>query len=510
MVCALTLIGTCYDVTLRYKVLRGTDEERSDSNTVTLSTLKPDRKVDREVTISKLWTVKTHNGSLDVRNSDTTPKPWSEALLSFSLLVNISKLCSLDVGTDTLAPIHGLRFYSMLWVILAHTCLITNEISENKTFRNMVEEDFFYQTIGNSIYSVDTFFFISGCLVTFLYYRTIANKRIREKRMTKGCHGQVLQFFGMMFYRYFRLTPIYLLVIGLVQVLMKWYHDHSMIELPTALDYEACEKFWWRNALYINTYFSTVERCISWSWYLANDTQFYTVGTIILIIGANFLPAAALIVAFFLIASWVTTAIITLHTGHVPSIQEPFAHYESLYDKPWARIGPYLIGMVTGWYLFKINCQANIKKVVVVLGWSLCLIIMTSIVYGLHETTFGPALSVLYTTLSNSAWAICLAWILIACLTGHGGVVNCILSWKYVYPISRLTYCAYLVHPMLIRIIILQGERSWHLSRSFLATLYFGNVMMSYAVSLFLSLLFEAPVVSLLRILHPLREWKQL
>lgn len=100
----------------------------------------------------------------------------------------------------------------------------------------------------------------SGCLVTFLYYRTIANKRIREKRITKGCHGQVLQFFGMILYRYFRLTPVYLLVIGLVQVSMKWYHDHSMIELPTALDYEACEKFWWRNALYINTYFSTVDR----------------------------------------------------------------------------------------------------------------------------------------------------------------------------------------------------------------------------------------------------------
>lgn len=100
----------------------------------------------------------------------------------------------------------------------------------------------------------------SGCLVTFLYYRTMANKRIREKRVTKGCRGQILQFTAMMWYRYFRLTPIYLLVIGLVQVSMKWYHEHSMIELPTALDYETCQKFWWRNALYINTYFNTAER----------------------------------------------------------------------------------------------------------------------------------------------------------------------------------------------------------------------------------------------------------
>lgn len=45
------------------------------------------------------------------------------------------------------------------------------------------------------------------------------------------------------------------------------------------------------------------------------------------------------------------------------SIENPFAHYESLYDKPWTRIGPYLIGMATGWYLFKIKCKLRLNKV---------------------------------------------------------------------------------------------------------------------------------------------------
>ncbi|XP_014468574.1 PREDICTED: nose resistant to fluoxetine protein 6-like [Dinoponera quadriceps] len=445
--------------------------------------------------------------SEDVQNSNTTPKLWSETLMSFSLLVNISKIFSLHVGTDTLAPIHGLRFYSMLWVILGHVCLNTNEVSENKTFRNVAEGKFLYQIIGNSIYSVDTFFFMSGCLVTFLYYRTIKNKKMQEKRVIKGCQGQVLQFLGMISYRYFRLTPVYLLMIGLVQVSMKWCHDHSMIELPAALDYKNCEKFWWRNALYINVYFDVPDRCMSWSWYLANDTQFYILGSIILIIGANFLPLATLIVTFFLIASWVTTALITLHIRHVPSIQDPMARFDILYDKPWTRIGPYLIGMATGWYLFRVNCKTNMKKAVVVFGWSLCLTIMICLVFGLRKNTFGPVLSAMYTSLSHSAWAICLAWILIACVTGHGGAANYILSWKYIYPFSRLTYCAYLVHTWLIRFLILLGGRSLHLSYSFLTVLFFGYAVMSYVISLFLSLLFEAPMVSLLRITHPFRKW---
>lgn len=123
------------------------------------------------------------------------------------------------------------------------------------------EEDFLYQTISNGTYAVDTFFFISGCLVAFLYFRTMSKRRLNEKKITQGFGGKILQFLGMMFYRYFRLTPIYLLVIGLIQITMKWHHDHSMIELPT-LDYKNCEKFWWRNALYINTYFDKDERVI--------------------------------------------------------------------------------------------------------------------------------------------------------------------------------------------------------------------------------------------------------
>lgn len=45
------------------------------------------------------------------------------------------------------------------------------------------------------------------------------------------------------------------------------------------------------------------------------------------------------------------------------SIEEPFARYEELYDKPWVRIGPYLIGMCVGWILFKTKCIIHFSKV---------------------------------------------------------------------------------------------------------------------------------------------------
>ncbi|XP_026669929.1 nose resistant to fluoxetine protein 6 isoform X2 [Ceratina calcarata] len=508
IVTVLVILGTLYDVSLRYRILQTEQTSSSMDNTTELKILNHAETADGKITMKKIWSVREHNGSSDVHNSNSAPRPFSEALLSFSLLLNLSKVFSLDVGADTLAPIHGLRFLSMLWIILVHTCLTVNVVSEIKTFKSKAENNFLYQTISNSTYSVDTFFFMSGCLVSFLYFRTITRDGMKKKKIIRGACGEVLQFLGMVWYRYFRLTPVYLLVIGLIEVTSSWYYDHTMLDLY-ALDYQNCRKFWWRNALYINTYFAMDERCIVWSWYLANDTLFYIIGTIILIVGARFLSTAAIITLCLLIGSWTTTVAVSLKLEHVVSVQDPFARYESLYDKPWSRIGPYLLGMMAGWYLYKTDCEMKISKTVASVLWLFSFVAMLSIVYGVYGNTFSPFVSALYTALSHSGWAVSIGWILIACVTGHGRLINKILSWPGLYPLSRLSYCAYLVHPAIIRAVVLHGESSIHLTRGLMAILFLGFTVATYAASLIISLLFEAPVVSLLRIVHPLRKWKK-
>ncbi|XP_076285972.1 nose resistant to fluoxetine protein 6-like [Lasioglossum baleicum] len=502
-------LGTFYDVSMRYRVLRSRRSVRDTENTMTaMKTMQTDRNIDNEITIAKLLSVKEHNGASDVRAKKTAPKPLSEALLSFSLLLNLSKLCSLNVGDDTLAPIHGLRFISMMWIILGHTCLTVIVVSEARSFRSNAERDFFYQTVSNTNYAVDTFFFMSGCLVSFLYLRTITKTAMQKMKLLRNSCGTFLQFLGMVSYRYVRLTPPYLVVIGLVQVSSSWYYSHTMLDVFT-VDYKNCRRFWWRNILYVNTYFDIDERCMMWTWYLANDTLFFIVGAVILIIGVRLLPAAAILTTIILIVSWIVTGTIAWHTEHVPSIADPFAHYDSLYDKPWVRVGPYLLGMVAGWYLYKSNCSLKMPKMVAFACWVLSFFVMLSIVYGLHGSSYGPFMSVAYTALSHSAWAAAVGWVLIACVTGHGGVVNKILSWKLLYPLSRLSYCVYLVHCILIRVVIVNGESSLHLTQGLMAILFLGFAVASYAVALPMSLLFEAPVVSLLRIVHPLRSWNK-
>jgi hypothetical protein len=45
------------------------------------------------------------------------------------------------------------------------------------------------------------------------------------------------------------------------------------------------------------------------------------------------------------------------------SIEEPLGLFDEIYDKPWTRLGPYVVGMCAGWVLCKTNCTIKMHKV---------------------------------------------------------------------------------------------------------------------------------------------------
>ncbi len=58
--------------------------------------------------------------------------------------------------------------------------------------------------------------------------------------------------------------------------------------------------------------------------------------------------------------------------------------------------------------------------------------------------------SILYAATHRTIWSMSWSYMLFACATGHGGLINQILSWKALVPLSRLSFQAYLVHIVLI------------------------------------------------------------
>lgn len=96
-------------------------------------------------------------------------------------------------------------------------------------------------------------------------------------------------------------------------------------------------------------------------------------------------------------------------------------------------------------------------------GWTLSAGCLLYLLYGLYDTELTKISAAAYSSLSHSAWALSLAWIIIACSTGYGGWINVFLSATWFYPFSRLTYCAYLVHPIVIRMYALNSDSPIHM-----------------------------------------------
>lgn len=239
------------------------------SSTTTYDLTKDPPKAEISLDISRR-TVSTSNNSdenltiaeLSQSEDEDELSVWQELLLSFSVVTNLKAICDSGVGSDTISSLHGLRAFSMAWVILGHTCIIVFKYADNMELRKVVEKEFTFQAITNGPFSVDTFFVISGFLVSFIYFRTNAKGKL--DRLSKNVNeftAGANHFFGLIAYRFVRLTAPYMFVLGCVGVIMKYYEQYSIFEPPT-LDHENCSAYWWRNLLYINTLFPVNEMVI--------------------------------------------------------------------------------------------------------------------------------------------------------------------------------------------------------------------------------------------------------
>ena len=131
------------------------------------------------------------------------------------------------------------------------------------------------------------------------------------------------------------------------------------------------------------------------------------------------------------IASWIS---IVFMIDHRPPGATDF---DMLYDKPWIRISPYLIGLASGVLIVKLDKVPLVKTlrncICALLGWLTAAALALSVVYGVyHANLTGPGLATplgkLNTALARSAWSLSLAWVTLACIRGWGGPVDWVLS----------------------------------------------------------------------------------
>ncbi|CAK5090992.1 unnamed protein product [Meloidogyne enterolobii] len=106
-----------------------------------------------------------------------------------------------------------------------------------------------------------------------------------------------------------------------------------------------------------------------------------------------------------------------------------------------------------------------------VLGWSISAILGFYSIFGLYEYTRTGDISLWYSltyaAIGRLSFAIALGWIAFACETNHGQTMNAILGHKMFIPLSKITFCAYLLHPILLQLYYFSRPSAFHFTHSF-------------------------------------------
>ncbi|CAC5425124.1 unnamed protein product [Mytilus coruscus] len=271
--------------------------------------------------------------------------------------------------------------------------------------------------------------------------------------------------------RQLMLTPPYMLVM-MVYIALFPYLGSGPIWKKNGLENNYCKDTWWYNLLYIQNFRPITDQCFAWAWYLANDMQFYVISPILL------LPL------YF---------------------KNAMDYFNNYYIKPYTRMGPYLVGIYTGYILYKIKCTFKINKFVNLLLWGVFTAVACSVLYGVYDNYNGKPFSTevasLYNAVHKTAWGAAVCWVIFACATGNGGFINTILSWKGFVPLSRLTYSAYLIHPVVIQYYVYTRRQMVYVDDHQIIYDFLGNLGLSYAAAFIVSLAFESPMMGLEKVI---------
>ncbi|PIC21402.1 hypothetical protein B9Z55_026245 [Caenorhabditis nigoni] len=439
--------------------------------------------------------------------SDKEKNMLFKILLAFSFWTNAELILSVkEQKPGFIKSLDCIRLFSMTWVVTGHSYLyiiLSNTLSPIINF----PKHFWNHLILNAFLSVDTFFVLSGIVVAYLFFKTKPSKKMITNPVT-----------WVMFYvhRYLRLTPPVMLFIGFFTVYAPYLQGTFSASAFNDLVAEsnACKKSWWQNLLYINNFGDTSNNnnntCYGPTWYLAADTQLYIASPIFLIaLYFSFAAGTALLVAGCVGSIIATYILFNVYDMASDSYGNGDAthFFGVIYSKPWIRCPPYLVGIFTGYLLAHYgHRKIRLNWGLALGGWAIAFAIAGFCIFGNYDYDKGSHWSVFarasFYNFHRLGWAIFLSWVISANHMGWGGPINNFMSHPIWQPFGRLSYCAYIVHWMVLFYYHnISGTLHFYSTWEVFTHVTLPATFMAYVLAFFWSCLFEISTLKLEKML---------
>ncbi|XP_048360293.1 O-acyltransferase like protein-like [Sphaerodactylus townsendi] len=459
-------------------------------------------------TVSEVWRkAKRDPSALSSANYGSTASSEQDegtvdwVLKCFSLQKNFPAVWRTKPPREVSSALNGIRALSLLWIISGHTSQMTawqnldNVLEwEEKVLKNPI---YIYSQGGPFYLGVDTFFLISGLLSS----RSLLNTLRRSETEITFC--VTLQYLCN---RLFRLQPLHMYSVCLLAGLYSVIPWGALWE-PSKLQVDNCRSVWWANLLLINNLIPGTESCNGWTWYLANDFQFYLTTPLLVFFHTRSKRLLMASGTFLFLATFTITALLSsfyrLPIANPRDLRKmsTVMYFAEYYSKPYCRYGPFLVGILLGLFTYQQQKPILRTKAQASLGW-LCAMLSMLMVVALAYTLEGPLDSyspsiAIYQAVHRTIWAAAVGWIIFACEEGFGGFIAWLLSWDIWAVVAKVSYACYLVHPMLILMYNGFQETLIHYSDINMFYLFLGHCLMTFVIGLALTVMVEMPLQGL-------------
>ncbi|XP_077536503.1 nose resistant to fluoxetine protein 6-like [Haemaphysalis longicornis] len=415
-------------------------------------------------------------------------------LTSFSVAANSKMLVSVttDKQSDAykLRFLHGMRFFSIGWVVLGHSYSTFN-------FANMARlvnalhygDNITFCFIMAGLLSVDTFLFLAGFLLTY--------NLLRER--SSGLASSVVAVIR----RYIRGTiPIFFCI-------MWTYLAPLMFKGPTTptlydFFYHEVRTQYWALLLQIRNFTENLHiGMYGHLWYMSTDFQLFVITVIVLQlfrkrVSTTIIVFGVLSLIACSISAWQVSN--TIYTPFILPMADNFTvmtgTLNKFYTHPSYHGVAFFFGAMTQLFLFKYP-SIKISKLLQLGLWLIsaaCGLTAVLIMYDWNRGEHPPEWAKLSFAFSDRLlWSVWLAWLTFACSTGRGGYICTWLSWSAFVPLSRLSFGVYLLHVPYYYIRLNITRERIFFSHYSMVTQYFGALVASYLLSYILFVSCEAP-----------------
>lgn len=416
------------------------------------------------------------------------------ALSSFSVVANSKMLVRVtdDKQSDAykLRFLHGMRFFSIGWVVLGHSYSTFNFTNMSRLVNALhYGDNILFCFIMAGYLSVDTFLFLAGYLLTYNLLRERSN----------ALFGTIIAIIR----RYIRGTvPIAFCIMCTFLAPLMFIGPTT----PTLYEhfYKEFRTQYWALLLQIRNFTGKLHiGMYGHLWYMSTDFQLFVISVIVIQffkkkIWTTIIVFGSLSLLACSISAWQVSN--TIYTPFVLPMADNFTvmtgTLNKFYTHPSYHGVAFFFGAMTQLFLYRYP-SVKMSKMLQAGMWLMsaaCGLTSILIMYDWNRGEHPPEWAKLSFAFSERLlWSVWLSWLTFACSTGRGGFIAKWLSWSAFVPFSRLSFGVYLLHVPYYYIRLNVTRERIFFSHYSMVTQYFGALVASYLLSYILFIACEAP-----------------